>query len=60
MGKEIKINAISGAQTILICTYVIEHETYHAHKWLNVNNLSLQCYSVLSDILVKNELCIPF
>ena len=21
---------------------------------------SLQCYSVLSDILVKNELCIPF
>ena len=23
------------------------------------NNSSLQCYSVLSDILVKNELCIP-
>ena len=22
-------------------------------------NSSLQCYSVLSDILVKNELCIP-
>ena len=22
-------------------------------------NTSLQCYSVLSDILVKNELCIP-
>ena len=21
---------------------------------------SLQCYSVLNDILVKNELCIPF
>ena len=33
MDKEIKIIAISGAQTILICTYVIEHETYHAHKW---------------------------
>ena len=27
--------------------------TYHA------NISSLQCYSVLSDILVKNELCIP-
>ena len=24
-----------------------------------LNNSSLQCYSVLSDILVKNELCIP-
>ena len=24
-----------------------------------VNNSSLQCYSVLSDILVKHELCIP-
>ena len=24
-----------------------------------VNTSSLQCYSVLSDILVKNELCIP-
>ena len=24
-----------------------------------VGNSSLQCYSVLSDILVKNELCIP-
>ena len=23
------------------------------------DNTSLQCYSVLSDILVKNELCIP-
>ena len=23
------------------------------------DNSSLQCYSVLSDILVKNELCIP-
>ena len=23
------------------------------------HNSSLQCYSVLSDILVKNELCIP-
>ena len=27
------------------------------HKALNTT--SLQCYSVLSDILVKNELCIP-
>ena len=27
---------------------------------ISVENLSsLQCYSVLSDILVKNELCIP-
>ena len=24
------------------------------------NSSSLQCYSVLSDTLVKNELCIPF
>ena len=24
-----------------------------------INTPSLQCYSVLSDILVKNELCIP-
>ena len=24
-----------------------------------IGNTSLQCYSVLSDILVKNELCIP-
>ena len=24
-----------------------------------INMPSLQCYSVLSDILVKNELCIP-
>ena len=24
-----------------------------------INNSSLQCYSVLSDMLVKNELCIP-
>ena len=26
-------------------------------RWNNIS--SLQCYSVLSDILVKNELCIP-
>ena len=26
---------------------------------LSINKSSLQCYSVLSDILVKNELCIP-
>ena len=26
---------------------------------LEINLSSLQCYSVLSDILVKNELCIP-
>ena len=26
---------------------------------ITVDNSSLQCYSVLSDILVKNELCIP-
>ena len=26
---------------------------------LAVDKPSLQCYSVLSDILVKNELCIP-
>ena len=26
---------------------------------LGVSNSSLQCYSVLSDILVKNGLCIP-
>ena len=25
----------------------------------SAHTLSLQCYSVLSDILVKNELCIP-
>ena len=25
----------------------------------DVNKTSLQCYSVLSDILVKNKLCIP-
>ena len=25
----------------------------------NLTKSSLQCYSVLSDILVKNELCIP-
>ena len=25
----------------------------------SLNKTSLQCYSVLSDILVKNELCIP-
>ena len=24
-----------------------------------IANSSLQCYSILSDILVKNELCIP-
>ena len=31
-------------------------------KYSNAHNFhisSLQCYSVLSDILVKNELCIP-
>ena len=26
---------------------------------LGINQSLLQCYSVLSDILVKNELCIP-
>ena len=35
----------------------IEKKTVHNNK--NNNNSSLQCYSVLSDILVKNELCIP-
>ena len=27
---------------------------------IGLDNSSLQCYSVLSDILVKNELCIQF
>ena len=31
----------------------------YAHALFCVYFSSLQCYSVLSDILVKNELCIP-
>ena len=33
--------------------------TYSDQPSKTPNNSSLQCYSVLSDILVKNELCIP-
>ena len=29
------------------------------HNHISINLSSFQCYSVLSDILVKNELCIP-
>ena len=36
----------------LFSAYFGGHFCYHG-------NSSLQCYSVLSDILVKNELCIP-
>ena len=32
---------------------------YNIHSRRNYAISSLQCYSVLSDILVKNELCIP-
>ena len=37
-------------------TFFILNSTEHE---INPFNKSLQCYSVLSDILVKNELCIP-
>ena len=37
------------------------HDRYHERPWTCVLCIlsSLQCYSVLSDILIKNELCIP-
>ena len=44
--------------TLLSCDY----RSLIAQRWSRISecyNSSLQCYSVLSDILVKNELCIP-
>ena len=35
------------------------HHIYFFYVQKSFDRSSLQCYSVLSDILVKNELCIP-
>ena len=47
----------------LIIWMAIKQEKYMTMHWLKKQlftyNSLLQCYSVLSDILVKNELCIP-
>ena len=38
----------------------IDHFCINPIIWIGlIHKSSLQCYSVLSDILVKNELCIP-
>ena len=36
-----------------------ERKIFNIFLPISFNKSSLQCYSVLSDILVKNELCIP-
>ena len=38
---------------------IVFYNAYQSHKKY-FKSSSLQCYSVLSDILVKNELCIPY
>ena len=43
----------------------MKYKYIHIHTYTSItienigDNSSLQCYSVLSDILVKSELCIP-
>ena len=44
---------------IFLILFGICPEYIHEELWKQFKISSLQCYSVLSDILVKNELCIP-
>ena len=52
-------NSHNNCNTRLQCAYLHDNCITRLNCVYLHDNSSLQCYNVLSDIVVKNELCIP-
>ena len=54
-----QLMAVTGVPNYRDLLFAIHTLLSYSHPKPMLSRSSLQCYSVLSDILVRNELCIP-